>query len=300
MLVTFIRHGESTDNLRPVWAGWADAPLSNHGMNQARALGQHWASTRIDTVYCSDLKRAHSTAKALVAGQPDSTSLEPIVTPLLREQNFGIAEGKPWAAAPDSSPNAKSEAEQVYYTIHTRHGKFEDGESLDDLARRAEEAIDTTVWPHVVEALRPRKSAAANDAGERPEDAHIVLVSHGLAISELAAALLRRSPPGAESSPHTRNPRSLRGLPNTGWTQVCIDIQPVTPDPATSATVDDTEEAPLVQMKIESIYLQSVNNSPHLRHVKRQSGGIGSAAHDEKQRQLREFFGGGGTSSSSS
>jgi broad specificity phosphatase PhoE len=86
------------------------------GMNQARALGQHWASTPITAVYCSDLKRAHSTAQALVAGQPGQAEseaetekvIELVVTPLLREQNFGIAEGKPWAAAPGSSPNGRS------------------------------------------------------------------------------------------------------------------------------------------------------------------------------------------------
>jgi broad specificity phosphatase PhoE len=87
-------------------------------------------------------------------------------------------------------PTAKTEAEQVYYTIHTRHDKFEGGESLDDVACRADEAIDTTVWPHVIEALRPRPLASfATDEGKgRPEDVHIVLVSHGITISELVAA----------------------------------------------------------------------------------------------------------------
>ena len=91
-------------------------------MNQARALGKHWKSTPIDVVYCSDLKRAHSTAQALVAGQETSgqsgnendKNLEPIPTPLLREQNFGIAEGKPWAAAPSSSPNGMSQHLHVH------------------------------------------------------------------------------------------------------------------------------------------------------------------------------------------
>jgi len=31
--VTLVRHGESTDNLKRIWAGWKDAPLSQHGMN---------------------------------------------------------------------------------------------------------------------------------------------------------------------------------------------------------------------------------------------------------------------------
>jgi len=32
----------------------------------------------------------------------------------------------------------------------------------------------------------------------------------------------------------------------------------------------------------------------HLSGIKRQSGGIGSSAYDEKQRDLKSFFGGGG------
>lgn len=45
-----------------MWAGHQDAPLSNHGMNQAKRVGAAFASTRIDALYSSDLKRAHWTA----------------------------------------------------------------------------------------------------------------------------------------------------------------------------------------------------------------------------------------------
>lgn len=39
--VTCVRHGESTDNLRQVWAGWKDAPLSQHGMNVRLTFLRH-------------------------------------------------------------------------------------------------------------------------------------------------------------------------------------------------------------------------------------------------------------------
>ena len=176
---------------------------------------------------------------------------------------------------------AETEEEQVYYTIHTRHGKFENGESLDDLARRADQAIDTTIWPHVVEALRPRKVSEMKDTDSHPEEAHIVLVSHGLAISELVAArksisvdpfssnallVLRRSPPGAKPPAHAHPAKSFKGLPNTGWTQVCINIQPMV-SPSTRNATEGGEEDAVVQMEIQSIYTQSVNNAPHLVHV---------------------------------
>ncbi|KAG8768034.1 hypothetical protein FRC16_007179 [Serendipita sp. 398] len=251
-------------------------------MNQARALGQHWLSTPINAVYCSDLKRAHMTAQQLVAprnvraegvnvtsesggNNNDTRLLTPIVNPLLREQNFGIAEGKPWAAAPSSADETE---EEIYYSIYTRHEKFPEGESLDDLAERADKALDETVWPHVQQALA---------SGEH-RDIHIVVVSHGLTISELVAALLRRSPILPSSV------KSYRGLHNTGWTQLAIDIDHPAPPHET-------------EWEVSNIRVVSVNNSPHLVSVKRQGSGIGSAAYDEKQKTLREFFGGGGATS---
>jgi broad specificity phosphatase PhoE len=66
----------------------------------------------------------------------------------------------------------------MYYTIYNRHDKFPEGESLDDLAQRADKAIDETVWLHVEEALK--------SGGH--EELNIVIVSHGLAISEMVAA----------------------------------------------------------------------------------------------------------------
>ncbi|CAG7853527.1 SubName: Full=Uncharacterized protein {ECO:0000313/EMBL:CCA72977.1} [Serendipita indica DSM 11827] len=281
MLVTFIRHGESTDNLRPVWAGWLDAPLSNHGMNQARALGEHWATTPITAVYCSDLKRAHTTAQQLVAPRNAATASElapgvvPItlvVNPLLREQNFGVAENKPWAAHKPTS--AHETEEEVYYSIYTRHEKFPEGESLDDLAERAEKALDETVWPHVQQILDDKGPGLGKDN-------HIVIVSHGLAISELVAALLRRSPIPPPIGV------SYRGLQNTAWTQLEITIEHRPPP----------NEA---EKEVSSIHLVSANNHPHLARVKRQAGGIGSAAHDEKQTSIRDFFGGATTTSQSS
>jgi hypothetical protein len=75
------------------------------GMNQARALGHHWKSTPITAVYCSDLKRAHTTAQQLVAPRSTEDAITPVANPLLREQNFGVAEGKPWAAEPSAGTN---------------------------------------------------------------------------------------------------------------------------------------------------------------------------------------------------
>jgi len=115
------------------------------GMNQAHVLGGWRCSvlrTPIHKIYASDLKRAHSTAVQLVAphtslpgSDKDPLSFPPIhTTPLIREENFGIAEGKLWFAGPVSKKKKQQQQRQcasahddekllhredeVYETIH--------------------------------------------------------------------------------------------------------------------------------------------------------------------------------------
>src|SRR5258706_4649836 len=164
-------------------------------MNQARALGAWWhpvLRTPIHKIYASDLKRAHSTAVQLVAPRTSLPESDPLccppeaihTTPLIREQHFGIAEGKLWSAGPVSKklhvrrasastsvPGSTSESAstltsvsasasvsvsndgqssiepEVYETIRNRYDKFIGGESLEDLALRAEDAVERLVWP---------------------------------------------------------------------------------------------------------------------------------------------------------
>lgn len=91
--ITFIRHGQSEDNPRGIWAGWKDAPLSELGIRQAKALGDHLSTTRIDLIYSSPLLRARQTGEAVQSSQSIPPAL--ITNPHLREQHWGIAEGHP-------------------------------------------------------------------------------------------------------------------------------------------------------------------------------------------------------------
>ena len=256
-------------------------------MNQARALGEWWYTvlrTPIHKIYASDLKRAHSTAVQLVAPRTLLPESDPLscpgihITPLVREQHFGIAEGKLWSAGPVSKkqqrrPSASTSTSasasvsvsalddgqelvepEVYESIRNRHDKFIGGESLDDLALRAEDAVDRFVWPHLDDAIAhhhrhhhhhhhhtssssnsdaeaeaeggPRENgeAVAEVEGEVGLGYHVVIVSHGLCISEMVAAILRRSA-NTGASAGIR----LKGLVNTGWTRA--HIRPLVSDP---------------------------------------------------------------------
>ncbi|KAI0304504.1 histidine phosphatase superfamily [Multifurca ochricompacta] len=265
VIVTFIRHGESTDNLRSVWAGWQDAPLSNHGVNQARALGEFFADTPFTAIHASDLKRAFATAQALYDGQKDSKPTFDS-SELLREQNFGVAEGKPWSYKALTGLTLEEQiAQGVYPVLYGNGEKFPEGESINDLAERAKRAVDKLVLPHVWKAAKEGRTGI-----------HIAIVSHGLCISQLISELIKTSAKQDAQGDY-------RGLLNTAWTRVEIDIEGAQEDQ--SIALDDVH--PLLVIRVTD-----VNRHSHIDNVTRQKGGIGSAAYDPKQKDIRAFFGG--------
>lgn len=60
-----IRHGEQAFRSNIPLGEAYDAPLSEMGRQQARAVGERLASARLDAVYCSPLQRARDTAQAV-------------------------------------------------------------------------------------------------------------------------------------------------------------------------------------------------------------------------------------------
>ncbi|KAE9400505.1 phosphoglycerate mutase-like protein, partial [Gymnopus androsaceus JB14] len=153
VIFTFIRHGQSTDNVKRLWAGWKDAPLSNH----ATALGTWFTQKGIHfaAILSSPLNRAATTAEMVLEHQPDPCTH--IKSLLLREQHFGIAEGKPWKKQKD--PNL----------------------TLEEHYARGIRVIDELLLPYVL-------SADGDDQGP----IHIAVVSHGIFIREIVDALYRR------------------------------------------------------------------------------------------------------------
>ena len=128
---------------------------------------------------------------------------------LLREQYWGIAEGHPWTY--EHTPGLTLEehfARGIYPVMVERWQKFPEGESLDDLANRATQAIEELVMPHLKCAAKQGKTGV-----------HIALVSHGLCISELVPALLKKDASGSDPGHH------YRGLMNTAWTRVAVSVK---------------------------------------------------------------------------
>ena len=88
MKLYMIRHGQSTANAQHLHAGWAQIPLTDQGMEQARIAGRLLAGIQFDSIYVSDLLRAQQTLTAALPGA------DSIPTSLLREINVGDLAGK--------------------------------------------------------------------------------------------------------------------------------------------------------------------------------------------------------------
>lgn len=88
--LVLLRHGETVGNLKSLWTGWTDTPLSERGREQVERTAA-WLERQgsgFTAVYSSPLGRAWSTAQPLgrVVG------LEPVAREALKEMHFGELE----------------------------------------------------------------------------------------------------------------------------------------------------------------------------------------------------------------
>jgi broad specificity phosphatase PhoE len=65
-----IRHGETVWNAQRRYTTRSDVPLSEVGLEQARAAAAALSATEIDRIYSSPLQRARATAETIAARQP--------------------------------------------------------------------------------------------------------------------------------------------------------------------------------------------------------------------------------------
>ncbi len=117
--ITYFVHGTTTDNEKEISSGWKDVELSELGIKQSKELKEQTKDKKFDVVFCSDLKRAHDSAKLAWEG------IYPIIPDArLRECNYGKLNG-----APSSVVEPMQEDECIY-------NKFPEGESYEDVKIR--------------------------------------------------------------------------------------------------------------------------------------------------------------------
>lgn len=117
--ITYFVHGTTTDNERHVSSGWKDVELSELGMKQSVDLKEQTKDKTFDVVFCSDLQRAHNSAKLAWEGIytiiPDAR---------LRECNYGKLNG------------ASSDIVEPMQEEECIEKSFPEGESYEDVKAR--------------------------------------------------------------------------------------------------------------------------------------------------------------------
>lgn len=117
--ITYFVHGTTTDNEQGISSGWYDVELSKLGIEQSINLKEMVKNQNFDVVFCSDLKRAKTSAELTFGG------LVPIIPDArLRECNYGKLN-----AHPSSIVEPMQEGECI-------EKGFPEGESYEDVKAR--------------------------------------------------------------------------------------------------------------------------------------------------------------------
>jgi len=322
MRLYLIRHGETVDNVAGLYAGVRDSALTNHGVEQARRLGQYLTDNNVNLshIFSSPLSRACKTAEALRNApiRANSTSaaadrVQIVKVQDLIEQDFGFYEGKPFYARSDP----KKTGRESHYETYKNEPGFVDVESRESMGRRADAFLDQ----HLLPLLRT----------EDDNESVVAVVSHGMLLANLWRRLLLRLPRKslsieAEVTAARGNVvlEHLGGWSNTGYLELVLrkavsatSLQGIQTAASSSRAQDPTETPPTSGLPPESAEelpssaveqkgqdskpvdstldgwvttIVAIDSKQHLTGLKRQRGGIGRSAHDEGQKKLDGFF----------
>lgn len=181
--VLLVRHGETDHNAGGVWQGQLDTPLSDLGVEQARAAGRAIVAYRPSRVVASDLARAAVTARHVA----EAAGVELTLDPRWREIHVGQ-----WQGLHTSDVRARY-ADLLAEMDRTDVRRGVDGETLAEVGRRAGESLR-----ELVDALADGECA--------------VVVAHGVSTRAAVADLL-----GLDQHLATH---ALRTMGNCHWAEL--------------------------------------------------------------------------------
>jgi len=137
--VLLVRHGDTLASKDGKFTGATDIPLSKEGRVHASELAVRLARYPVDAIYASSMQRARETAGfiAQVHGMP--------VTPVpdLREMSHGV-----WDGLTRADLSKTSAADIAEYDRDPFHFRPKDGESGEDVLKRAAPAMQQLVRAH--------------------------------------------------------------------------------------------------------------------------------------------------------
>ena len=136
-----IRHGETEWNVKGVFRGRIDIPLSDLGVRQAEFLGSYLSEVDFEVIYSSPLKRAFDTAMAISKFQRGRVDV--IVDDRLIDICYGDWEGRFEDEVRVAYPDLYFE-----WLRNPHKVKFPGGESLGDVRLRLQNFINHLVINH--------------------------------------------------------------------------------------------------------------------------------------------------------
>jgi alpha-ribazole phosphatase len=160
-----VRHGETEWNKSLRYQGQSDVPLSEYGIEQAARVSDRLAGEEIDAIYSSDLSRARETAEIIASRHG---RVEICQSPLLREMNFGEAEGMIFDEIKERYPEIAGEFQA--WRTRSPEVRAPNGESIAQLVARV---------ARFAEKLKEHK----------PEET-VLVVAHGGSLQVLICLLL--------------------------------------------------------------------------------------------------------------
>ncbi len=177
-----IRHGQSVWNLKNVFTGWVDVPLSSKGITEAIHAGEQLANIQFDTVFTSVQVRAIETAMlALAQNKSDKTpvvvhsegkmkdwtsiysdGMNQNIIPVyqdwhLNERYYGELQGKNKAETAEEYGN-----EQVHQWRRSYDVPPPNGECLKDTAERTIPFFKENIIPQLEQGKNVLVSAHGN------------------------------------------------------------------------------------------------------------------------------------------
>lgn len=139
LLIT--RHGETEYNIKGMFQGWQDSPLTENGIINAKALGARLKDDSIDAVYVSPAPRTQKTAKIVLGGR----NVPIHVLEDLKELGFGKLEGTRFDKLEQSVGMKKAEFFDNLYTVAENAEKLYGGENICDFERRVLNALSRII-----------------------------------------------------------------------------------------------------------------------------------------------------------
>ena len=142
--IIMVRHGETEWNVGEVFRGRIDVELNETGVKQAGLLAGYLSDVKVEAIYSSPLKRALKTAETIARAQQLKVNVEPDRIDL----NFGRWQGL-------AHQEVKERYGDLYarWIAHPEQAKMPDGETLDEVRRRAVRVIDKVIKKHTGTAV---------------------------------------------------------------------------------------------------------------------------------------------------